>query len=183
MQQSMKTIDPRFEYVELLMEESPECLDPIRQKKAVSFPEGFHVVPESEVESFAAQWQELFVQAGFGSEELAINTWEKMNQEDHHFFVSHLYLLVDERNRLVSAAGLWPGNHIEEERIRIHYMMSHPDFQGRGLGSTLLRYAQQKFHEQYPDRKLYLSTQTGSWPAILMYKKAGFILIYKVPAK
>lgn len=127
-----------------------------------------------EKKAYRDQWCALLVKLGFeDSCEKAEERYEAMCRKDEKFFLDHLYLLVDDRNQLMSACGLWYGSDFETERIRLHYVMSDPAAQKKGAARYVISRAVRDYFSLY-DEALYVSTQAQSWPAIRLYASLGF---------
>lgn len=56
----------------------------------------------------------------------------------------------------------------------IHWMAVHPRYQGIGLGKAIVFKAMMNIIEIEGDKDVYLHTQTWSYRAINIYRKAGF---------
>lgn len=73
-------------------------------------------------------------------------------------------------NEIIGTASLWRGDLFGTELDRVHWVAVHPAHNGRGIGKALLS----KILKQAITEKIYLTTQTWSYPAIAMYRKFGF---------
>ncbi|QSX05111.1 GNAT family N-acetyltransferase [Sedimentibacter sp. zth1] len=56
----------------------------------------------------------------------------------------------------------------------VHWMATHPQYQSLGLGKAIVFKAMMNIKEIDGDKDVYLHTQTWSYKAINIYKKAGF---------
>lgn len=163
-------LDRSYPYEELLMILKPE--EAPSEKNEI--PEGFRLARPEEISGLKNQWTALMMKLGFPfSEEESEEFFDQMLNSDLEFFVHHFYALLDSEGQLASVVGLWPGKHFDQA-LRIHWMMSDPDYQSKGLARTIMKLAIADYFREYPDRELYLSTQAQSWPAIRMYEKLGF---------
>lgn len=163
-------LDHSYPYEELLMILQPE------EAALAEFviPEGFRFARKEEIPGLKNQWTSLMHKLEFPfSEEESEEFFDQMLNSDPEFFANHLYALLDSEDRLASVVGIWPGRHFDQA-LRIHWMMSDPDYQSKGLARTVMKQAIADYYREYPDRELYLSTQAQSWPAIRMYEKLGF---------
>lgn len=168
---SQATLDQSIPYEELLMIFNPED-NPFQETPVL--PSGFRFAKPDEIPGLKEQWCQIMQKTGFPfSMEEAAGFFDDMMAQDEDYFVHHLYALLDGKDHLASVVGVWPGNHIGPG-YRIHWMMSDPDYQGKGLARAVMAKAIHDYFKENPENSLYLSTQAQSWPAIRMYESLGF---------
>ncbi len=126
-------------------------------------------------DEYAKQWCCLQTETGLfeslAQAEEKLNTFIKQgnNFKDNFLFV------VDENNELVGSAGIWPGFHFGKERARIHYVSVSEKVQGKGIAKAMLTKLCNQYQREGHTEELYLATQTGSYAAINLYNRIGFI--------
>jgi GNAT superfamily N-acetyltransferase len=76
--------------------------------------------------------------------------------------------------RIVGSIAI-DGKEVQTDDARLRFFIVDPEFQGRGLGSMLLREAI-GFCRRSNFRRLHLSTFAGLDPARHLYEKFGFVL-------
>lgn len=171
------TVDQSYPYEDLLM----VCKDPAKaletaKNKDLEAPYGYRWISPAEAADLKREWASLLVELQFvDSQEQAEEIFAGMQKKDPAFFANHLYALKSlDDGHLACSVGLWPGDHFENG-IRIHWMMTSPKDQKKGLARAVLKKAIAAYEAQKPADLLYLSTQAGSWPAILLYESLGFV--------
>lgn len=163
-------LDDSYPYEELLMIIPSEKMD---ENTKPDLPGSVRFAKISEVKDLKNKWADLMRRLKFPNDIPEEEIFDRMRNQDPEFFDSHLFALLSEDDDLVSVVGIWPGRHFEDG-MRVHWMMSSPDYQSKGYGRMVLQQAIRQFHQEFPNKSLYLSTQAQSWPAIRMYKKMGF---------
>lgn len=119
-----------------------------------------------------ASWIHLMDVTGLASEKEAGHILDAM-LADRERFVENFLFVVDEKDNLAASAGLWPG-HAFKDRLRLHWVATDPGHQHKGLSRALITRLAMKY-DQMPSRyPLYLSTQSESWGAIMLYSRLGF---------
>ncbi|MBL4937618.1 GNAT family N-acetyltransferase [Clostridium sp. YIM B02515] len=79
----------------------------------------------------------------------------------------------EKRTKVATITSWW--NYTELKRDPwIHWMAVKPQYQGLGLGKAIVFKAMMNLREIEGDKDVYLHTQTWSYKAINIYKKAGF---------
>lgn len=122
------------------------------------------------------EWAHLMTVAGFPfSLEEAYGFWDSMADADRERFGAGLSFVVAPDGSLAAACGLWTGRHFDPPLTRIHWVMTHPDHRRLGLSRACCLRAMKAHAAARPDEPIYLSTQSQSWAAILMYEKMGFV--------
>lgn len=165
----MSKVDTSIPYEELCMvNPQPECL------QLLELPPGFHHADH--VYSFEKQWCSLMTSLNFfPSEKEAAAYWNQMKEKDQKFLAENFhFLLENETDRLAAVCGIWYGRSMKHIPYRIHYLGVDESFQNRGLARYILHYTVCTFARNHPG-PLYLSTQSQSWPAVLLYLKSGFM--------
>lgn len=83
------------------------------------------------------------------------------------------FFLQTEDQSPVGSAMAWYGEgSFGREYGRLHWVVVHPDFRGKGLGQYLIRSTLHRMTALH--NKAYLTTQTTSYPAINIYLQLGF---------
>ncbi len=140
----------------------------IRQEQPLL--EGYSYVPYTP--EIKAQWIDLQMEVGLfknrdSAQEKADLFFEKAS--DDFLFV------VDQENQLVASCGLWQGNHFGMPRQRIHYVAVHPNHQHKKIAQAMLTKLCLHYESKPTKYPLYLATQTGSYGAVALYSRLGFI--------
>lgn len=166
-------IDTDLPYEELLMTASAQMPSFEANPQA---PAGYRWVCPDEVPALKQEWAALLKDLCFvDSQPQGEAIFEAMKEQDPTFFCEHLYALQSlEDGHLACSAGLWPGRQFTQG-IRLHWVMSDPRDQGRGLARAVLQKAIAAWQTEKPAERLYLSTQAGSWAAIRLYESLGFL--------
>ena len=164
----MTTIDPRFDYCELLLQhENPA------QVPAPSLPESYAVA--SDPLAYRDAWVALMGELRFpGDLDEHRAHWAAMAETDPELFSRYSAFVVDGQGDLAATCSLWPGRHFSPERLRIHWVMTSPSHQRKGLARVAVAECCRRFAADKPGEPLYLSTQAQSWPAIRLYESMGF---------
>lgn len=93
--------------------------------------------------------------------------------KDRTQFEENFLFVVDGQGNLAATAGLWPG-HAFKDRLRLHWIATDPAHQCKGLSKALITRLAVKYDGMKGKYPLYLSTQPGSWAAIMLYSRLGF---------
>jgi ribosomal protein S18 acetylase RimI-like enzyme len=117
-------------------------------------------VLQATTDSFATNAAALaFFQNEFGSDSTALT--------------KKCYFLKTDDQQFIGTAMAWHADpRFDDGFGRLHWVVIHPDYRGKGLGRQLIRYTMQQLSQQYA--KAYLTTQTISYPAINIYLDLGF---------
>lgn len=86
----------------------------------------------------------------------------------------HCIFIVDDKNRAVASAALWPGKHFGTEHWRIHWVAVDPDYQGMGMGKALMTCLMDIFNSGDHGDWLYVTSQSWNYCAINIYYHFGF---------
>ncbi len=97
--------------------------------------------------------------------------------EEHDFihYLTHLkedYFVVEERNKVIGAGGI---NYCvgKNKEIRFSWDMIHPDYQGKGVGRSLIEYRIDWVKNNRDEKNVVVRT---SQLVYLFYQKFGFKL-------
>ena len=82
------------------------------------------------------------------------------------------FLTTDKHQKIGSATAWFRADRFDDRYGRLHWIVIHPDFRGRGLGRELIRFTMKELNRLYT--KAYLTSQTTSYPAINIYLDFGF---------
>ena len=74
----------------------------------------------------------------------------------------------------VASAALWYGNPFGFKQMRIHWVATHSDHQGKGLCRAMLSRLMKRYHELGMTGDVFLFSQTFSYAAISIYQDFGF---------
>lgn len=129
-----------------------------------------------------ADWCEIEAACGeFSSAEAAMKRFSEEFLPHADLLPERMWFLSAPDGRAAATTTLWQGNHLGEEKPRIHWVGVHPDFQRLGAARGLLSAVMAKFSEPGLENFAYLTTQTWSWPAIRLYLQMGFVPEYTRP--
>lgn len=183
----LKTIDTRYSADPLLMvfierekENGPEDAEigkaeGKRKRKSVQLPESFSWASPELVAGLKKQWADMAYRVGFfASRKEAEQQFENLQSGWPGLFEQNFAGILDEDGNLAASCFLYPGKYFKDG-IRIHYVMSDPDRPSRGLGRAAVQKAVDNYLKNRPAKRLYLSTQAQSWPAIRLYESEGFV--------
>ena len=84
-----------------------------------------------------------------------------------------LFVETDTGKKIATASAWWAYTGQRRDPI-VHWVAVSPDFQGKGIGKALTARVVKLLMEIEGDRDYYLSTQTESHKAVLLYEWAGF---------
>ncbi len=74
----------------------------------------------------------------------------------------------------VASASLWYGDPFGYKQMRIHWVATHVDHQGKGLCRAMLSRLMKRYHELGMTGDVFLFSQTFSYAAISIYQDFGF---------
>lgn len=74
----------------------------------------------------------------------------------------------------VATAALWFGDPFGREQMRIHWVATHSNHQGKGLCRAMLSKLMKQYHALNMQGDVYLLSQTFSYAAISIYQDFGF---------
>lgn len=122
-------------------------------------------------------------------------TWTGLIRASEHFFIVRddlyagqfgydpagarqriLFVVEEATGRPVATVAAWYGEERHEDRAgwgRIHWVATHPEFQGRGLGAAMTTAALRRL-AALGHRNAFLVTSTGRLPALRLYLRLGF---------
>lgn len=85
-----------------------------------------------------------------------------------------LFVRDKKTNEPVASAALWYGNPFGYKQMRIHWVATHADHQGKGLCRAMLSRLMKRYHELNMTGDVFLFSQTFSYAAISIYQDFGF---------
>ncbi len=92
---------------------------------------------------------------------------------DETLITQRMFYMVHEKNVMGSISS-WFGDDDRGQYLgRIHWVVLHEDYQGKGLANPLLAYALNKLKE-LGHSQAYLTTETDLIPALNLYLKFSF---------
>lgn len=116
--------------------------------------------------------------------ETSVGEFEDINSAIKYFQDTYLSYLDELERRCIfieNAKGIkvatitnWWNYTGQKRDPWIHWLAVHPQYQGIGLGKAIVFKAMINIKEIEGDKDVYLHTQTWSYKAINIYKKAGF---------
>jgi len=83
--------------------------------------------------------------------------------------------ILNKENLPIATAMCWFSNSVMPGRL--HWVAVCPEYQGLGLGKAITKKAINTCAELHPGKKMWLSTQTWSYRAVMMYHKLGFCML------
>ena len=83
----------------------------------------------------------------------------------------------------VATASLWPGDTMGDVLPRVHYVATDPAYDGLGLCKALLTALFDVAAAEKLGDRIYLTTQSPSYPAIGLYLQFGFRPVWKRPVR
>lgn len=85
-----------------------------------------------------------------------------------------LFVRDKKTNEAVASAALWHGDPFGHRQMRIHWVATHIDHQGKGLCRAMLSRLMKRYHELHMTGDVFLFSQTFSYAAISIYQDFGF---------
>ena len=86
-----------------------------------------------------------------------------------------LFVIDGKKNQVAAVISLWIGTLVDTPRTRLHWIATKEEYQGLGLIKAAFTYVMDLYHKLGCEGYAYLTTQTGSYKAINIYKKFGFV--------
>ena len=122
----------------------------------------------------AELWSELQTTTdSFSQAEEALQYFDREFGGESAELTNRCFFLETKDQKAIGTAMAWLGDgRFSQEYGRLHWVVIHPDFRGKGLGKYLIKYTLYQIAQIYP--KAYLTTQTTSYPAINIYLDFGF---------
>jgi len=74
----------------------------------------------------------------------------------------------------VASASLWHGDPFGYRQMRIHWVATHVNHQGKGICRAMLTHLMKRYHELQMTGDVFLFSQTFSYAAISIYQDFGF---------
>jgi len=118
--------------------------------------------------------------------EASVDEFDNEEQARTHFikeFGDNLTALTQRCVFVINPSGIpvatamgWFGNTHSQPTNRLHWIAVCPQAQGIGLGKAVSQMAVQVCASLSPGEDVWLSTQTWSHRAVLMYNKLGFVM-------
>lgn len=91
-------------------------------------------------------------------------------------------IIVDKVQPIEYANIPWKGNFSKDEVMVIHLLMVRPSMSGKGIASSLIKYAVELARKENC-KTLRLDTGSQNTPAVSLYEKRGFEIIANAPKK
>ncbi len=164
----MTTLDTSVQDVPLLM---------ILPKKKILSESPLHEDYQYETykEAFKEEWIQLQMEVGL------FDTMDQASEKADLFFedpeiVDKKFVFVtDKEGKLVASCGMWPGTHLGSSRERLHYVAVKESHQHKGIAKAMMTQLVLRYESAPTKYPLYLATQSGSYGAIALYSRLGFI--------
>jgi ribosomal protein S18 acetylase RimI-like enzyme len=119
-------------------------------------------------------WARIESLAGeFPNQEQALQHFEKEFGPFLSDMEDRCFILEDRHGEAIGTATAWYGQFEGEERGRVHWVGIIPSYQGRKLSKPLLSAVMARLARDH--QKVYLDTQTTSYPAVNLYLSFGFV--------
>lgn len=94
---------------------------------------------------------------------------------DPELLPSQMLFVRDKKTgEAVASAALWYGNPFGYKQMRIHWVATHENHQGKGLCRAMLSRLMKRYHELNMTGDVFLFSQTFSYAAISIYQDFGF---------
>ena len=92
-----------------------------------------------------------------------------LRPEDRMLFV------IDDEGEYVATVALWDGDFLGERRQRMHWLAVKDKVSGRGIAAAMTCRVLDLYRELGYRGFIYLLTATWYYPAILIYRKFGYV--------
>lgn len=121
-------------------------------------------------------WIRVQFRSGQIEEENTIgNLFDSEFMTDPELLPDQMLFVRDKKtNEPVASAALWYGNPFGYKQMRIHWVATHADHQGKGLCRAMLSRLMKRYHELNMTGDVFLFSQTFSYAAISIYQDFGF---------
>ena len=137
-------------------------------------PDGYEFVMYKQ--GFEINWAEVESSVGeFDSTEQALEYFQKEFLNNEYDLSKRCIFIKSPIGKIVATTSVWPGNHFYKTYERVHWVCVHPDHQGKGLAKAILSKALNLYNSMENEEQIYLCSQTGSYRAINIYMKFGFV--------
>ena len=165
-------IDKTIPYFNVIMRyDGPSILVPPRA------PNGYRY--RSYQEGDEKSWAQMEVDnSDFDTYENAIAYFHKKYSSFPEMLKERFVGIENEKGELCGAVICWFDNKDDKMVSTVHWLVSSPVEQGKGVGSALVRMLIYRF-SQLNALPIYLHTQPWSYTAIGIYSKCGFRLLRK----
>jgi len=166
-------LDKSIEYREMIMEMSGEKV--LTTAEAV-LPQGFTFRLHNGSENDVMHWCRI---------ETAVDEFDTLD-EAREYFMEEFYPHMGEVQKrcvfiankdglpIATASGWYSKDENGDVLNRLHWVAVCPEYQGLGLGKAVTIKAVNICAKLAPSKKMWLSTQTHSHRAVVMYHKLGF---------
>jgi len=88
--------------------------------------------------------------------------------------MKRMVFVISPEGKAVATSTAWWFEEEGRRYGRVHWVMTDPDHQGKGLGRAVVAWALCRLHEMENGLDVYLDTQTWSHKAIGLYLRMGF---------
>lgn len=123
-------------------------------------------------------WSEIMVAVGeFDTKEEASEYFEANYLPYPEALRSRAFFIVDTSGACVATLTNWWNYTGEIREPSVHWVGVLPEHQGLGLGKAIVFEGMRRMIELEGDRNFYLHTQTWSYVAISIYRKAGYRIV------
>lgn len=141
---------------------------------AAVLPSGFSIRNFEDPQSDRISWALIETAAReFDDVEKALKKFDQWTEEDWDRLREKMFFVVDdETGNPVGTITAWSGELDGQDLGRLHWLAVLPEYEGKGLGKSLVSKAIDEMLENH--ESAYLKTQTHNVHAIGIYYKAGF---------
>ena len=166
-------LDKSIEFVRIVMEMSGEK---VLSTPRATLPEGFSFRLHNGSEEDIIHWCRIETSVGEFDTQAGAREYFMQEFAPHMDEVQKRCVFVLNKDGLPIATASGWFSHDENGDIlsRLHWVAACPEYQGLGLGKAVSTKAVNICAMLSPGKKMWLSTQTYSHRAVLMYHKLGF---------
>lgn len=119
--------------------------------------------------------------------ETSVLEFDSANQAYEYFVKTYIPHIDDLKSRCIfvlnpiglpiATATAWYDNSGPYHQASLHWVAVSPQYQGIGIGESIVKKALQIYSELEPNEDILLHTQTWSHNAVNLYHKLGFIMM------
>ena len=124
------------------------------------------------------EWAEIETSVGeFDTKEDALEYFQKNYLPYLNELERRCIFIEDDKGKKIGTLTIWWRNIGVKRDPWIQWVAIRPEYQGLGLGKAIIFEGMKRLIEIEGDKDVYLNTQTWSYKAINIYRKAGFNII------
>ena len=133
--------------------------------------EGFRFRPFAEGD--AETWVDIQNASNEGWGGVTMQTFLNDFKGDEAHLADRSWFVVDPDGRDMASITAWWRYNYHRPMGLIHWVAVLPNYQGKGIGKSIMTEAMNRLAKEYPDA--YLNTSTSRIPAIKVYLDFGFL--------